>query len=704
MNTSLANKYRPREFSDVVSQESVVKILEKQIQLKQYKNAYLFCGASGVGKTSLCRILASKINGNLTGVQEIDAASNNGVDNIRTIVKSAQERSVTGEYKIFIFDECFTGDTIISTSEGTKRIDKLVVGDKVLNINGTTVVQKIHEKLVPLNRLCTIKLNNGVKINCTKDHLFMTTKGYIRASELVQGDEVIYDENMRSLWKAVRSKNTARPSLFQEMFRGYWEKKPRLSKEFKEIYSQLCNLWQDMGGHSQKISTDLFQELLLCPTITETEGTLCLSRRGATQEIVFTKSQGNCGIWKTYKRTGRKNFYKDEAQQSFKKSTDNTKNKRNKNEKWNSRMVRETRWERTYNCTPKEAIRRIRNFLGIRVSSKDPLFSEQSKSLSYMLQVRPSLSREKDWDRGGWQFPQIEKNTVAGYKESNFATTVRVERVEIYKSTSDAGYTNSDSNNIKVYDITVEGHPSYFANGVLVHNCHSLTNQAWQSLLKCLEEPPAYTIFMLCTTESQKVPATIVNRCQKFNLSKISNNKILDRLAYICKQEGFTNYEESIVYISKISNGGLRDAISTLEKVASYSEDFDIKTTLNVLGNYSYQLFFNLANSIIDSNQAQVLQIISDIYYQGQDLKVFVDKFFAFCLDITKYCLFKNFSLLEIPESFNESINSCINFDTPEKYYIVLVNKLLELKSAIKNDTDIKSTVEAYFLNMSRWE
>lgn len=339
MNTSLANKYRPREFSDVVSQESVVKILEKQIQLKQYKNAYLFCGASGVGKTSLCRILASKINGNLTGIQEIDAASNNGVDNIRSIVKSAQERSVTGEYKIFILDE---------------------------------------------------------------------------------------------------------------------------------------------------------------------------------------------------------------------------------------------------------------------------------------VQV--------------------------------------------------------------------------------------LSNQSWQALLKCLEEPPAYTIFMLCTTESQKVPATIVNRCQKFNLSKISNNKILDRLAYICKQEGFTNYEESIVYISKISNGGLRDAISTLEKVASYSEDFDIKTTLNVLGNYSYQLFFNLANSIIDSNQAQVLQIISDIYYQGQDLKVFVDKFFAFCLDITKYCLFKNFSLLEIPESFNESINSCINFDTPEKYYIVLVNKLLELKSAIKNDTDIKSTVEAYFLNMSRWE
>lgn len=339
MNTSLANKYRPQEFSDVVSQESVVKILEKQIQLKQYKNAYLFCGASGVGKTSLCRILASKINGNLTGIQEIDAASNNGVDNIRTIVKSAQERSVTGEYKIFILDE-----------------------------------------------------------------------------------------------------------------------------------------------------------------------------------------------------------------------------------------------------------------------------------------------------------------------------------VQI------------------------------------------LSNQSWQALLKCLEEPPAYTIFMLCTTEAQKVPATIVNRCQKFNLSKISNNKILDRLAYICKQEGFTNYEESIVYISKISNGGLRDAISTLEKVASYSENFDIKTTLNVLGNYSYELFFNLANSIIDSNQAQVLQIISDIYYQGQDLRVFVDKFFAFCLDITKYCLFKNFSLLEIPESFNESIKSCTNFDTPEKYYIVLVNKLLELKSVIKNDTDIKSTVEAYFLNMSRWE
>jgi DNA polymerase-3 subunit gamma/tau len=101
----------------------------------------------------------------------------------------------------------------------------------------------------------------------------------------------------------------------------------------------------------------------------------------------------------------------------------------------------------------------------------------------------------------------------------------------------------------------------------LIDECHSLTNAAWQAFLKCIEEPPEFTIFIFCTTDPQKVPATIVNRCQRYNLSKISTDKIIDRLGYICRCKGFTNYQESIEYIGKISDGGMRDAIATLEKL-----------------------------------------------------------------------------------------------------------------------------------------
>ena len=106
MGESLANKYRPRKLSDVCGQSSIIKILERQMTTKEYKHAYLFTGPSGTGKTTICRILANMINGSFAGLEELDAASNNGVDNIRTLIKSAQERSVTSKYKIYIIDEC----------------------------------------------------------------------------------------------------------------------------------------------------------------------------------------------------------------------------------------------------------------------------------------------------------------------------------------------------------------------------------------------------------------------------------------------------------------------------------------------------------------------------------------------------------------------------------------------------------------------
>lgn len=238
----------------------------------------------------------------------------------------------------------------------------------------------------------------------------------------------------------------------------------------------------------------------------------------------------------------------------------------------------------------------------------------------------------------------------------------------------------------------------------IIDECHALTNAAWQAFLKCIEEPPEYTIFMFCTTDPQKIPLTIVNRCQRYNLSKISSDQIRNRLRYICEKEGYTNFEESIDYISKVCDGGARDSIATLEKVASLSNDITIENTLEALGNYSYEMFFRLANLIIDGNSAEVVKIVSSIYFDGNDLRLFVDQFFKFCLDITKYCLFKSVSMIGIPSSFEQSLKDCTNFDNPEKYYMYITDKLLDLKNRIKNDTSIVSTVEATFLHISRWE
>lgn len=238
----------------------------------------------------------------------------------------------------------------------------------------------------------------------------------------------------------------------------------------------------------------------------------------------------------------------------------------------------------------------------------------------------------------------------------------------------------------------------------IIDECHALTNAAWQAFLKCIEEPPEYTIFMFCTTDPNKIPDTIVNRCQRYNLSKISSSAIRDRLRFICREEGFCNFDESTDYISKISSGGMRDAISKLEKAASYSNDLSIENTLNALGGYSYDNFFTLVNAIIDGDEKSVLNIVSNFYYQGNDLILFVNEFFKFCLDITKYSIFGSLDITEIPSIEEQKVKDSTNFDNASKYYMTITNKLLSLKNSIKNDINIRSTIELAFLNMARWE
>ena len=238
----------------------------------------------------------------------------------------------------------------------------------------------------------------------------------------------------------------------------------------------------------------------------------------------------------------------------------------------------------------------------------------------------------------------------------------------------------------------------------IIDECHMITTQGWNAFLKCIEEPPAFTIFIFCTTDPQKIPATILNRVQRFNITRINTDKVRDRLRYICKSEGFTNYEESTDYIAKISDGGMRDAIATLEKCAGYSTDLSIGNVLESLGNYSYETFFSLINNVIDGKEGEVFKILDEFYKAGNDLKLFVDMFLSFCLDVSKYIVFQSPDMIKIPSSMEDKLKNSTNFEDSLNYYMYIVNQLLDLKNMLKNDNNMKSTIEVMFLKMARMQ
>ena len=103
---TLAVKYRPKTWDEVTEQGSTKIILQQQLESGEVKNAYLFCGPAGCGKTTCARIFANDINKGMGNPIELDAASNNGVDDVRNIIQQAKTKSINSEYKIFIIDEC----------------------------------------------------------------------------------------------------------------------------------------------------------------------------------------------------------------------------------------------------------------------------------------------------------------------------------------------------------------------------------------------------------------------------------------------------------------------------------------------------------------------------------------------------------------------------------------------------------------------
>ena len=160
----------------------------------------------------------------------------------------------------------------------------------------------------------------------------------------------------------------------------------------------------------------------------------------------------------------------------------------------------------------------------------------------------------------------------------------------------------------------------------IIDEVHMLTNEAFNALLKTLEEPPKHVIFILATTEVHKLPATIVSRTQRFDFKRISPEEISKRLLDIAEKEDVSLTDEAALLISALADGALRDAISILDRCIGISSDVNVEVVRNAAGLASKGHLFQMCNCMINKNAAKALEIIDDLYQNSKDMSKLTDE------------------------------------------------------------------------------
>lgn len=748
-NTSLAVKYRPQSFEEVCGQDVVKQILKHQIDTETFKQGYLFAGIHGGGKTTCARIFAKMINGSSNDIIEVDAATYNSVDRIREISEEAKRKPLVGKYKVFIIDECFSGNSLVKTVNGNVPIKDIKKGDKVFNLLGETRVKELHSTSVSTDRLCCVNTSSG-KIVTTKDHLFFTKLGWIPACELREGDELVDYSSLQNLWSDLSSEIFERfQTNVLKCLKDKASESEYDSKEFEDN-EELSTVWKDIPDSAKCECYNLLRSLWLCisQAAESRDSELCslsdifsmsyeeweenmqssLCKCSSSKKQSASKSanclgEDMCNVRKLFFSEFRKSSKTDmlkclqeqvnssirtrkssagvskrvyEESKSSKSPRSDSENSRYKGkEGYTSYMDRDSWWQWSLYQSAVNAVLCAWKHAETRICDSDE--NGKNKWLSYVLQGRPSLSKLSPSDRGGWQYPFIEIAAVARSEENKSAQSVRVGGVTFYESgnreqSEFSCFDDSelDSGKVTMYDLTVEGAPSYIVNDILVHNCHMLSAAASNAFLKLLEEPPATSIFVLATTDPQKIISTILSRVQRFDFTAISIDLIADRLKWISEQEGISIDDQSVRFIAKLGNGSMRDAISLLDKVHSVSDKITLPQVTSALAVVSYHDHLDLLKALIDKDVKKAVEVVCKVADAGKDMKQFINQFMWCVCDVCNQFIFNSYDYINIPElpEYTSKI-SCMKLEQ----CLPILDWAKHICSDIRNDTNPKNTI-----------
>lgn len=236
----------------------------------------------------------------------------------------------------------------------------------------------------------------------------------------------------------------------------------------------------------------------------------------------------------------------------------------------------------------------------------------------------------------------------------------------------------------------------------IIDEVHMLSKGAFNALLKVLEEPPKHVIFILCTTDPQKIPKTVLGRLQKFEFKRMSIEDTVNRLKYILTEEGYRKVDlEALHYIARLAEGGMRDAITLLDTILSYTEVITIDSISKCLGDTQYKLLNDIVEGILDQDIPKCIEAVETLYADGRDLRLVVKDLCRYVLDICKYHYTRKFELTVIPPDYYRIVKEIIDTSDVE-FLLDIVDSLNKLDNRIRYDTNPKYSVESEIIILCR--
>lgn len=237
----------------------------------------------------------------------------------------------------------------------------------------------------------------------------------------------------------------------------------------------------------------------------------------------------------------------------------------------------------------------------------------------------------------------------------------------------------------------------------IIDEVHMLSQGAFNALLKTLEEPPSYVIFILATTEPHKIPATILSRCQRFDFKRVSSKDIADRMSYICEKENIQAEDKALSLIARNSQGALRDALSILDQCMSFGNDkIEYNDVIELLGTVNIDELFQLSQYIIDEDTKKSLQILNEFIIWGKDIRNLINDLIDHFRNLMVCKVSKDLDeIISLPEESIERLkeqSKTININD----LIRILNILSETQDSMKSSSNTRILAEVTMMKIAQ--